>query len=486
MSTPQIKFENSPTESLADSFISTPGTQYPSLFDTMDQSELMSPQSFDDDSMFGGSMRGESTSGTPAPEKKPVKKRKSWGQQLPEPTTNLPPRKRAKTEAEKEQRRVERVLRNRRAAQSSRERKRQEVEKLDEEKQQLERTLRDMELQLANERAKRLEAERELELERASNGKNMTVFRGSSPAHTEQFRQAPSPVTFSQELFSSRDAPRQSVSSPYSIASESSVQTVNPAALSPEIRAVDDSANASSSDMTQHPAAMLCDLQCQSEEQRPWMDSTSATTMSHVMAYILATTILISSTTSTLLSPLSQIYLSLRTGSSLSPTPSILTLIIWLTTTTASLTTSISKTSSTTTKTTSLRPMLSLRIRLLNQLLACSPCLARPLMDATIAAMRLASEQQLTHDCLTGAGSSDRLESRNSPSLESLMTLLWCTRVFEKQSNNEQWIGRQACRELDELFRPREVTRTRGVSYVSGGHSGPKKSLEGWRSADHP
>lgn len=257
MSTPQIKFENSPTESLADSFISTPGTQYPSLFDTMDQSELMSPQSFDDDSMFGGSMRGESTSGTPAPEKKPVKKRKSWGQQLPEPTTNLPPRKRAKTEAEKEQRRVERVLRNRRAAQSSRERKRQEVEKLDEEKQQLERTLRDMELQLANERAKRLEAERELELERASNGKNMTVFRGSSPAHTEQFRQAPSPVTFSQELFSSRDAPRQSVSSPYSIASESSVQTVNPAALSPEIRAVDDSANASSSDMTQHPAVSV-------------------------------------------------------------------------------------------------------------------------------------------------------------------------------------------------------------------------------------
>ena len=27
-----------------------------------------------------------------APEKKPVKKRKSWGQELPTPTTNLPPR----------------------------------------------------------------------------------------------------------------------------------------------------------------------------------------------------------------------------------------------------------------------------------------------------------------------------------------------------------------------------------------------------------
>jgi len=61
-------------------------------------------------------------------EKKPTKKRKSWGQELPTPKTNLPPRKRAKTEDEKEQRRIERVLRNRAAAQTSRERKRLEVE----------------------------------------------------------------------------------------------------------------------------------------------------------------------------------------------------------------------------------------------------------------------------------------------------------------------------------------------------------------------
>ncbi|KAL9604345.1 MAG: hypothetical protein Q9219_000533 [cf. Caloplaca sp. 3 TL-2023] len=71
-------------------------------------------------------------------EKKPVKKRKSWGQELPVPKTNLPPRKRAKTEDEKEQRRIERVLRNRQAAQSSRERKRQEVEKLEGEKSAIE------------------------------------------------------------------------------------------------------------------------------------------------------------------------------------------------------------------------------------------------------------------------------------------------------------------------------------------------------------
>lgn len=74
-----------------------------------------------------------STQATPPPvivHSKPAKKRKSWGQELPEPTTNLPPRKRAKTDDEKEQRRIERIKRNRAAAHNSRERKRQETETL--------------------------------------------------------------------------------------------------------------------------------------------------------------------------------------------------------------------------------------------------------------------------------------------------------------------------------------------------------------------
>jgi len=98
-----------------------------------------------------------------------------------------------------------------------------------------------------------------------------------------------------------------------------------------------------------------------------------------------------------------------------------------------------------------------------------------------MAAMRLASEQQLARDCLTGVGSSDRLDGRNSPSLESLMTLLWATQVFEKKSRNEQ-VGRHANGELEELFRARNIVGTRGISSVSG--SEPKKSLEGWRSVD--
>ena len=58
------------------------------------------------------------------------KKRKSWGQVLPKPTTNLPPRKRAKTEEEKAQRKYERVQRNRQAAHQSRMRKQDEMEQL--------------------------------------------------------------------------------------------------------------------------------------------------------------------------------------------------------------------------------------------------------------------------------------------------------------------------------------------------------------------
>lgn len=506
--TPNIKFEHSPADSLADSFVSTPGSMYPPLFnDTMNPAEAMTPQSYDDDSMFGGSMNGGSSmAGTPAPEKKPVKKRKSWGQQLPEPKTNLPPRytldarftivdhsanplsrKRAKTEDEKEQRRVERVLRNRRAAQSSRERKRQEVEALEAEKRAIERRNQDLEMRLADMQAKNELLMRELE---AFTG-GMTVFRSTSaastPGQSEQLRSAPTPVTFSQELFGSRDAQERPIST-QPIKSEPT-QTVNPASLSPEIRPVDESANASSSDMTQHPAAMLCDLQCQSEEQWPWMDST---TSARAISQILAINLFINMTLeaiSTLLTPLSQIVTSLRTGSPLSPTNSILTTIIWLATTTVSLTTSTSMTSST--KTTSLRPRFTLRIRLLRRLLTCSPNLARPLLDATMVAMRLASEQQL-QDCLSNVDAShhDRV---NSPSVEVLMTLLWAITVIEKERGQETpkldvaaEVG-QSNMELDELLRPRRIRGDRrGVSFVPHGREAGalvKKSLEGWRTA---
>ncbi|KAI6710891.1 hypothetical protein JHW43_006572 [Diplocarpon mali] len=257
---PHIKFEHSP----ADSLVSTPGTPYPSLFthhqsDTMDPTEVMTPQSYEDDSMFGGSLNG-SMAGTPAPEKKQVKKRKSWGQQLPEPKTNLPPRKRAKTEDEKEQRRVERVLRNRRAAQSSRERKRQEVEALEAQKLIVEQTNQDLLRRLQEAEAKNAVLQRQLE----ELGGGMKAFQpssvASSPGASDQIRKTPRPsITFSQTLFGPSDADRCLTGTP-SNAESPIVQTVNPASLSPEVAPVDSTPGADSSNLTQHPAAVLCDL----------------------------------------------------------------------------------------------------------------------------------------------------------------------------------------------------------------------------------
>lgn len=91
---PKLKFEPSPTES----FLSTPGDMYPPLFGsttaptTVSPMDMMSPPA----SEFKSEFNDAPNEGTPGPdtpaEKKATKKRKSWGQVLPEPKTNLPPR----------------------------------------------------------------------------------------------------------------------------------------------------------------------------------------------------------------------------------------------------------------------------------------------------------------------------------------------------------------------------------------------------------
>ncbi|CAK7200884.1 transcription factor that binds to CRE motif [Sporothrix eucalyptigena] len=151
----------------------------------------------------------EETDSSATPDKKPAKKRKSWGQVLPEPKTNLPPRKRAKTEDEKEQRRVERVLRNRRAAQSSRERKRLEVEALE---------IRNRELE---EQLLKVRRENTMLYER------LTQVQGK-PAVVST---ANAPVTLSQELFSSQNG------------SFLNSATINPVSLSPAIHPVPDTSD---------------------------------------------------------------------------------------------------------------------------------------------------------------------------------------------------------------------------------------------------
>ncbi|ORY17797.1 hypothetical protein BCR34DRAFT_554879 [Clohesyomyces aquaticus] len=186
---------------------------------------------------------------SPAPgcssESKPVKKRKSWGQVLPEPKTSLPPRKRAKTEDEKEQRRIERVKRNRLAAHNSRERKRQEVELLMAEKDKLE-----AELNATRDAMRRMSAEL-----RAFKERHPNESFASSTTSDEDYDSIMASST--SETICPRNT---SFPSPVSMDSMSSPRDDS---CQPDSPAYSES-GATEFDTTRYPAEILCDLQCQS------------------------------------------------------------------------------------------------------------------------------------------------------------------------------------------------------------------------------
>ncbi|KAI4238205.1 MAG: hypothetical protein LQ349_001234 [Xanthoria aureola] len=198
-------------------------------------------------------------------ERKPVKKRKSWGQELPTPKTNLPPRKRAKTEDEKEQRRIERVLRNRQAAQSSRERKRQEVEKLEGEKHSIEEQndmLKQRVLAAEHEKFQLQQQNTILKAELAALRSGSTSTRPLlAPSPDSAMELFNNQQAIKKELDDSLTALRTPISLPsdtFSPSPSSSIESRSPSPASPDLGFHVLSA---SPDMTQHPAAMLCDLQ---------------------------------------------------------------------------------------------------------------------------------------------------------------------------------------------------------------------------------
>ena len=189
-----------------------------------------------------------------------------------------------------------------------------------------------------------------------------------------------------------------------------------------------------SSDMTQHPAAMLCDLQCQFERARqtatqPTTPHAAATPSSYADPLFL---MIVSAVYSQLMHPLRMIFISLRTGSPLPPsmttTPMVLPLIRWLISTPANLlppsptaTTATGpmtpKPTSTTitptpTKTSPVKALSTpeatrskatiLRLKLLRRLLLSSPSLARPLRAATGRASRLKTGSMMSEDGARG------------------------------------------------------------------------------------
>ncbi|MCJ1308787.1 hypothetical protein MMC25_002442 [Agyrium rufum] len=391
-------------------------------------------------------------------EKKPTKKRKSWGQELPIPKTQLPPRKRAKTEDEKEQRRIERVLRNRQAAQSSRERKRLEVEKLEGEKHEIERQNADLKRRLMRVEHEKFQLAQRLAKSLSEQGVNddeinsATTFAAppSPTPTTESFPHQHSIKREPEDHFESLPSPR---STPQSFDLQSTFSSVSPSssrASSPTQQDFDGSAT--SSDMTQHPAEMLCGLQCLSEAAT-WHPSLStgtpkgakATTTPHLSSSLsppalpsLSATNLLSlsllwTTFSTLLLPLSSLLTSLRTASvpsttaapSFSMTPMHFLLIQWLISTprlsldpavlppaSPTTTSPLPPTTSSTDLRTSrlLRTIPStFRLSLLRRLLASSPSMARPLRDATGRAL-----QMKTSYALRGLSSDDGAEGASA------------------------------------------------------------------------
>ncbi|KAH6657426.1 hypothetical protein BKA67DRAFT_555238 [Truncatella angustata] len=461
-STPQVKFENSPAES----FMSGPAGDMYSLFSTPAPSmnpleTVMTPESVGD-----ASSPCDEEDGSPAPadgEKKPTKKRKSWGQVLPEPKTNLPPRKRAKTEDEKEQRRVERVLRNRRAAQSSRERKRQEVEALEKRNQELETLLQQQE-------KKTLLLLEELSKFRRSSG---VVTTTSSPL----LDTLDGPVTLSQPLFGVSEMidGNPSMMNDFILMPDNE-GTVDPASISPELAPVPDDAIPqsaptalakstttlpTSSDVTQHPAAVLCDLQCPSLEvseslvaqQRP--QPALALYLQFQMLLMASSAML-----SACQRPLLLIAGALKHNLVLQATPSILSTIIWMVTLPQNYRNSTSHPSLTTISAAQLQARsrdtfrspsspnlssasLTLRLKSLQTILTSSPMLARPLMDATLGLLRLVSEghddrvERLADGSPGIKGDQSRgpllwPEGASLPSQEVLLTLLWAIRVEER------------------------------------------------------
>lgn len=306
------------------------------------------------------------------------------------------------------------------------------------------------------------------------------VSRSSSPLDGLQ----PSPLTLSQPLFgSSKDGSAQAkpgMMNDFILMPEQD-GTVDPASLSPELTPVpDDNAPtsatedvvmtptpvATTSDEIQHPAAVLCDLQCPSVEvPQSWKASQQPSPLAlslflQLQMLLTASSVMLSA----FRQPLTLIRGALKANLVLHPTPSILSTIIWLVTRPPNFRTSTSTSSSApTTLAAQLRARpreatrspkntrtqfsasSTLRIKSLQKLLTSSPILARPLKDATMELLRLVSKKggddQVEELALGSPGiKGDRSrgpqtwpEGTSLPSREVLLTLLWAIQIEERK-----------------------------------------------------
>lgn len=251
------------------------------------------------------------------------------------------------------------------------------------------------------------------------------------------------PVTLSQELFSSQDAqvPVTTASNPLAEPRLSTSKTINPASLSPELRPVADvvepaqkqakqpkqskatepsgSSMVPSPDVTQRPAVMLSDLPCHMSAETLQSSLASRTLTQPVLDLLpqllrMLLSALATPSPSTSRAPnLKPADLKPNLGFSPLPLPPSM-MNSWsatLPSTSATLQTLTSSTSLSTTSqsllpqsmcqratmplrtTASTAKSSTFKIEFLQNILSSSPSLARPLVDATMAALRLVSER---------------------------------------------------------------------------------------------
>ena len=419
---------------------------YPSPIESITASELTPSRKRKSSLKASGSQSDHST-----------KKRKAWGQPVPEIVPILPPRKRAKTAEEKEQRKNERILRNRRAADKSRQRQKAAVADMETRTAVIEMENANLKAMLEHYRSKFGELD--------GVGFDHTALSSSS-----------SLVKVEPSFDTQTPIPLPSVSSPQSYVSTPAMAPNSPVLLpesnilpsltnnlfpqNPTINVFEtnttltDGFERLASGMTQYPAAMLCDLQCQPEASTPstfnqfikFLSSLNLWTLIFETSWILT------------LTPLYQVYQILVgtwPASSVDQTmsniftnhfPLILGLIF----------------PPSPMETFNFNRVGTFRIKLLSRLLTCSPKMARLLLAATDREMRVTIEDECFID-----------ETSDSIDLKSqwarLMTLKWMVVRLEVEH------GR--FRRLDENER-RTFRCMAGIDHV-----GLERGLKRWK--DH-
>lgn len=348
----------------------------------------------------------------------PKKKRKAWGQPVPEIVPILPPRKRAKTVEEKEQRKNERILRNRRAADKSRQR--QKAAQAD--------------LESTNVRLIAENAQLKAFLEQHG---LLSDFQFSCPSMIDlNDMSTPSPSVASStrqpSISVSNDLHEPHTPTPVLVSDTTPMPPLKQESptLAPILDLNEASVKASAlttdNGLTQYPAVVLCDLQCQPVLNKKLAFMQPSSMISTVLTLIHYLTITTSTSTATPSTPCSTSTLWQTSMSA-----------IWhileqtLATTPLSRLESIIQTNfelihilismpSTTTQ-----PAV-FRLKVLSRLLSCNPGLA-PLL--TTAADR-ALQQKLD----------EMVSSHDSPevrwAVSSLMTIKWSIRWLEKQHSD--------------------------------------------------